>query len=105
MYVARIPNRNSPPAYLIREGYRDDGKVKTRTIANITKLGGDKIEMIRRVLKGETLVPAEEAVENHHRSRIMDIPAGLPIAHGTGGGMGIFQPLFLGFHRRLETFH
>jgi len=63
MYVARIPNRNSPPAYLISEGYRDDGKVKTRTIANITKLGGDKIEMIRRVLKGETLVPAEEAVE------------------------------------------
>ncbi len=63
MYVARIPNRNSPPAYLIREGYRDDGKVKTRTIANITKLGGDKIEMIRRILKGETLVPAAEAVK------------------------------------------
>ncbi len=63
MYVARIPNRNSPPAYLIREGYREGGKVKTRTIANITKLGGDKIEMIRRILKGETLVPAEEAVE------------------------------------------
>ena len=63
MYVARIPNRNSPPAYLIREGYRENGKVKTRTIANITRLGRDKIEMIRRVLKGERLVAAEDAVE------------------------------------------
>jgi hypothetical protein len=30
MYVARVPNRNSPPAYLLREGYREDGKVKSR---------------------------------------------------------------------------
>ena len=42
MYVARVPNRNSPPAYLIRESYREGGKVKTRTIANITRLGADK---------------------------------------------------------------
>lgn len=63
MYVAKVPNRSSPPAYLIREGYREGGKVKTRTIANITRLGRDKIEMIRRVLKGERLVPAEDAVE------------------------------------------
>jgi hypothetical protein len=36
MYIARIPNRSSPPAILLRESYRDGGKVKTRTIANIT---------------------------------------------------------------------
>ena len=40
MYVATVPNRNSPPAILLRESYRLDGKVKTRTIANISHLGG-----------------------------------------------------------------
>jgi hypothetical protein len=35
MYVACVPNRGSPPAYLLREGYREDGKVKTRTVANL----------------------------------------------------------------------
>ena len=39
MYVATVPNRNSPPAILLRESYRQDGKVKTRTLANITHLG------------------------------------------------------------------
>jgi hypothetical protein len=38
MYVATVPNRKSPPAILLRESYRLDGKVKTRTIANITHL-------------------------------------------------------------------
>ncbi len=54
MYVARVPNRSSPPAYLIRESYRQGGKVKTRTIANITRLGRDKIALVRKVLAGET---------------------------------------------------
>jgi hypothetical protein len=36
MYVALVPNRSSPPAYLLREGYREDGKVKGRTLANLS---------------------------------------------------------------------
>ena len=36
MYVATVPNRSSPPAILLRESYRQDGKVKTQTLANIT---------------------------------------------------------------------
>jgi transposase len=56
MYVAAIPNRNSPPAILLRESYRLDGKVKSRTIANITHLSSDQIEALRRAFKGE--VPA-----------------------------------------------
>ena len=36
MYVALVPNRHSPPAYLLREGYREDGKVKSRTLANLS---------------------------------------------------------------------
>lgn len=63
MYVARVPNRNSPPAYLIRESYREGGKVKTRTIANITRLGADKIALVRKVLAGEDLVAADQAFQ------------------------------------------
>ena len=52
MYVASVPNRNSPPAILLRESYRENGKVKTRTLANITHLGAHKIQALRRALSG-----------------------------------------------------
>ena len=52
MYVATVPNRNSPPAILLRESYRENGKVKTRTLANITHLGSPKIEALRQALAG-----------------------------------------------------
>jgi len=54
MYVTRVPNRSSPPAVLLRESYRDGGKVKTRTLANLTDWPDAKVEALRRVLKGET---------------------------------------------------
>jgi transposase len=63
MYVARIPNRDSPPTYLLRESYRDNGKVKNRTIANISHLPIDRIELLSRVLKGEQLLPADKAFQ------------------------------------------
>ncbi len=53
MYVATIPNRNSPPAILLREAYREDGKAKTRTLANITHWKPERIEALARALKGE----------------------------------------------------
>jgi transposase len=52
MYVAAIPNRNSPPAILLRESFRLDGEVKTRTIANISHLPAPQIEALRFALKG-----------------------------------------------------
>src|SRR6478672_2633766 len=55
MYVALVPNRNSPPAYLLREGYREDGKVKSRTLANLSHWPLAKIERLRRVLRDEVL--------------------------------------------------
>ena len=57
MYIARIPNRNSPPAVLLRESYREGGKVRSRTLANISDWPEARIESLRRVLAGETLVP------------------------------------------------
>lgn len=53
MYVATIPNRNSPPAILIRESYREGRKVKTRTIANISHWPPEKIAALREVLSGK----------------------------------------------------
>src|SRR5271155_3731957 len=53
MHIDRIPNRNSPPAYLLRESYREDGKVKKRTLANITYWPAGKIEALRRLLRDE----------------------------------------------------
>ena len=36
MYVAVVPNRGSPPAILLRESYREAGKTKNRTLANLS---------------------------------------------------------------------
>ena len=52
MYVASVPNRDSPPAILLRESFRLDGKVKTRTIANISHLPAPQIEALRAALQG-----------------------------------------------------
>jgi transposase len=52
MYVATVPNRNSPPAILLRESYREDGKVKTRTLANISHLRPLQIDALRLALAG-----------------------------------------------------
>src|ERR1039458_8038736 len=56
MYVATVPNRNSPPAILLRESYRLDGKVKTRTIANITHLPPQQVDALRLALTGSLAV-------------------------------------------------
>ena len=53
MYIARVPNRKSPPAILLRESYREDGKVKNRTLANLTKWAPERIEALERALKGD----------------------------------------------------
>jgi transposase len=63
MYIATVPNRNSPPAILLREGYRENGKVKSRTLANLSKLPPEAIAVLRQVLKGEKLVHPSEAFE------------------------------------------
>src|SRR6204780_1902477 len=54
MYVPVVPNRSSPPAVLLRESYRDGDSVKTRTLSNLIHWPADKLEALRRLLKGET---------------------------------------------------
>ena len=52
MFVASVPNRSSPPTFLLRESYRQGGKVKSRTLANVSHLPPAKIEALRQALSG-----------------------------------------------------
>jgi transposase len=61
MYIERVPNRNSRPAVLLREGWREGKKVKKRTLANLTDWPAAKIEALRRVLKNQSLVSPRES--------------------------------------------
>jgi hypothetical protein len=63
MYVAVVPNRSSPPAILLREGYREGGKTKNRTLANPSRWPAERIEPLCAVLRGDKLLPAVQAVE------------------------------------------
>ena len=53
MYVVKVPNRGSPPAILLRESYREAGKVKNRTLANLSAWPEVKVDALARVLKGQ----------------------------------------------------
>lgn len=77
MYVATIPNRNSPPALLLRESYRENGKVKTRTLANISHLRSHQIEALRLSLAGSLPLAAAPLPDSFLISR------SLPHGHAT----------------------
>jgi transposase len=59
MYIEAVPNRTSPPAILLRETYRQDGKICKRTLCNLSNWPAAHIEGLRGVLKGGTVIPAE----------------------------------------------
>jgi transposase len=59
MYIEAVPNRNSPPAILLRESYRHEGKVRKRTLCNLSDWSPAHIEGLRGVLKGGTVIPPE----------------------------------------------
>ena len=57
MYIAVVPNRSSPPAILLRESFREGGKVKNRTLANLSDWSSERVEALRAVLRGRALAP------------------------------------------------
>src|SRR5215813_12119304 len=63
MYITRVPNRESPPAVLLRESYREGGKVKNRTLANLSSWPEAKVEALSRALKGLPPAGLEGAFE------------------------------------------
>jgi hypothetical protein len=60
MYIESVPNRNSPPAVLLRESYREGAKIKKRTIANLSDWPSELVEGLRTLLKGGTAAPADQ---------------------------------------------
>ncbi len=60
MYIDKVPNRNSRPAILLREGWREGKKVKKRTLANLTHWPKQKVEAFRRLLKDEPLMAPDD---------------------------------------------
>ncbi len=69
MYVAIVPNRSSPPAILLRESYRDGARVRNRTLANLSDWPPERVENLRRVLRGGTVGPPLEDAFDVVRSR------------------------------------
>ena len=68
MYIEAVANRNSPPAVLLRESYREDGKVRKRTLANLSCLSGDVIEGLKLLLRGGVAVTSAAEVFSVERS-------------------------------------
>jgi hypothetical protein len=90
MYIESVPNRNSPPAILLRESYREDGKVRKRTLCNLSDWAPAHIEGLRGVLKGGTVIPAERAAFTVLRS----LPHGhVAAALGTARRIGLDRVL------------
>ena len=63
MHIDIVPNRNSRPAYLLRESYRDGKKVRKRTLANLSSLTDEQLLAIRAVLQGQALAPVNALFE------------------------------------------
>jgi ribosomal protein L35 len=85
MYVDRVPNRGSPPAVLLRQAWREAGKIRKRTLANLSHWPEQKVESLKRLLRGETLVSAHD---------IFAVESSLPHGHveavlGTIGKLGL----------------
>ena len=59
MYIEAVPNRGSPPAILLRESFREDGRVRKRTLANLSAWPTVLVEGFRTLLKGGVAVAAD----------------------------------------------
>lgn len=68
MYIEAVPNRDSPPAILLRESFREDGKVRKRTLANLSCLSAEVIEGLKVLLRGGVAVPSAEEIFTVERS-------------------------------------
>jgi hypothetical protein len=90
MYIEAAPNRNSPPAILLRESYREGGRVRKRTICNLSDWPAAHIEGLRGVLRGGTVIAAERDAFSVIRS----LPHGhVAAALGTARRIGLDRML------------
>src|ERR1700745_1086063 len=68
MYIASVPTRNSPPAILLREGWREGNKTRQRTLANLSHWPQEKIESLRRLLRDEPVVSPQDLLATQKTS-------------------------------------
>ncbi len=86
MYIEAVPNRTSPPAILLRESYRHQGKVRKRTLCNLSDWSPTHVEGLRGVLKGGTVIPAGQ----HALTVTRSLPHGhVAAALGTARKIGL----------------
>ncbi len=100
MYIETIPNRNSPPAILLREGYRENGKVVKRTLANLSHWDAQLVEHFRVLLKGGVAVESatsvlsiERALPHGHVAAVLGAARGSGAARWFGAAPQELQPL------------
>ena len=102
MYIEYVPNRDSPPAVLLRESYREDGKVRKRTLANLSCLSTEVIEGLKTLLRGGVAVPSaaeifsvERSLPHGHVAAVLGSARGCGAASWFGSAPKELQPLLL----------
>jgi Transposase DDE domain len=100
VYIETIPNRNSPPAILLREGYREGGKVLKRTLANLSSWDPQLVEHFRVLLKGGVAVESassvlsiERALPHGHVAAVLGAARGSGCSQWFGSAPKELQPL------------
>src|ERR1700720_4222143 len=78
MYIESVPNRGSPPAILLRESFREQGRVKKRTLANLSDWPSALVEGFRTLLKGGVAVAADgirirRALPHGHSAAVLGV--------------------------------
>ena len=102
MYIEFVPNRDSPPAVLLRESYREDGKVRKRTLANLSCLSTEVIEGLKTLLRGGVAVPSaaevfsvERSLPHGHVAAVLGSARGCGAASWFASAPKELQPLLL----------
>jgi hypothetical protein len=100
VYIETIPNRNSPPAILLREGYRENGKVVKRTLANLSHWDAQLVENFRILLKGgvavesaSSMLSIERSLPHGHVAAVLGAARGSGSAQWFGSAPQELQPL------------
>jgi hypothetical protein len=102
MYIESVPNRNSPPAVLLRESWREDGKVRKRTLANLSCLSAEVIEGLKVLLRGgvavasaDELFTVERSLPHGHVAAVLGSARGCGAAVWFASAPQDLQPLLL----------
>ena len=102
MYIESVPNRASPPAVLLRESWREGGKIRKRTLANLSCLSSEVIEGLKVLLGGGVAVASadeiftvERSLPHGHVAAVLGSARGCGASVWFGSAPQDLQPLLL----------